>query len=187
MKNMKYIVVGVIVFVVIALVVYLTLPWTLLLGHGIVTDIADSIKSIVQEKPSPTIVYGEFTLELVYEIDGEIVEVSDIYICEYKGYDKESGKIRWKGYMESTGEAGFVLIKKPFQKVYCKIKSPSYYMGEEQYDDDVQPVVVWDSIFYGSKFIDDAELYEKYGIRIISCKAATPIENSFEDFSNINK
>ena len=187
MKNTEYIVVWVLVFIVAALVVYFSLPWTLLLGHGIVNGIVDSIQSIGQEKPSPRIVYGEFPLELVYEIDGEIVEVSDVYICEYRGYDKESGKIYWKGYMKSTGEAGFVLIKKPFQKVYCKIKSPSYYMGEQQYDDKIQPTVIWESIFYGAKWIDDAELYEKYGIRIISCKAATPIENSFEAFSNINK
>lgn len=91
MKNMKCMVALVIVFVVIALVVYLALPWTLLLGHGIVTGIVDSIQSIGQEKPSPRIVYGDFSLELVYEIDGEIVEVSDVYICEYRGYDKESG------------------------------------------------------------------------------------------------
>ena len=187
MKDTKHIGIRVIVFVVIALLVFLSLPWTLLLVNGVVDNISDYVKDIGQEKPYPQITYGEFPLELVYEIDGEIVEVSDVYICEYDGYDKESGKIYWKGYMESTGEAGFVLMKKPFQKVYCKIGSPGYYMGEVQYGNDIQPTVIWESIFYGAKSIDKSELLEKYDIKIISYKVATPIKNSFEAFGDINK
>ena len=57
--------------------------------------------------PEPEVTYGEFPFEIVYEIDGEIFTINDVYVCEYRGIalSEASGKCRsWKGYIKSSGE-----------------------------------------------------------------------------------
>ncbi len=128
--------------------------------------------------PPPEITYGEFPVELVYEIDGEIVTVSDIYVCEYEGYRHR--RHEWKAYMKRTGELGFVLHKDLFTKIYCRIGYADYYMGENVEAPGMEAVVIYKD-FSGSGVLFPAELYEKHKIKLISWTMPEPIENSFPD------
>ena len=37
--------------------------------------------------PSPKIKYGEFKFQMIYSINGELKEVSDTLVCEFKGFE----------------------------------------------------------------------------------------------------
>ncbi len=40
--------------------------------------------------PEPEIKYGEFKFELTYSVDGKMKEISDIIVCEFKGFEVRS-------------------------------------------------------------------------------------------------
>lgn len=68
----------------------------------------------IPNPPEPEITYCEFPFEIVYEIDGEIITINDVYVCQYDGIgaNEGSGKYRvWKSYIKSTGEENLILFK----------------------------------------------------------------------------
>ena len=138
--------------------------------------------------PEPQIKEGEFPFEIVYEIDGEIITVNDVYVCEFDGYDwnEGSGKHRkWKGYIKSSGSEELILLEDGDLKFAVSVGSPEYYMGD--------PSCQWPentpSIYYikpnefggntsGSSGIEP--LLEQYRLKLISWEFSVPIQNSFE-------
>ena len=154
---------------------YMALPWVLLAISGVVEKVTSEPAPVA---PPPEITYGEFPVELVYEIDGETVTVSDIYVCEYEGYRHR--RHDWNAYMKSTGEPGFVLHKDLFTKVYCRIGYAGYYMGEDVGEPEMEAVVIYKD-FSGSGVLFPAELYEKHKIKLISWTMPEPIENHFPE------
>ena len=176
---MKGILIGLII-IVTAVVVYMSLPWTLIMGSYII----DAIKYDPEKGPKPEVTCAEFSVELTYEYNDEIFTVSDVYVCEFESYEEHTGYISWKSYMKSTGEKAFVLHEGDNEKVYCRIGSPSYFMG--QYDSGAINVLTWvdNKTFFGHKenAIEEEALYEQYKITLIGWTASEPIENSFEEF-----
>ena len=82
--------------------------------------------------PEPQIKEGEFPFEIVYEIDGEIITVNDVYVCEFDGFDwnEGAGKHRkWKGYIKSSGSEGLILLEDGDLKFAVSVGSPEYYMS----------------------------------------------------------
>ena len=83
--------------------------------------------------PEPQIKEGEFPFEIVYEIDGEIITVNDVYVCEFDGFDwnEGAGKHRkWKGYIKSSGSEGLILLEDGDLKLAVSVGSPEYYMSD---------------------------------------------------------
>lgn len=131
----------------------------------------------------PDIVYQEFPMEITYEINDEIVTLKEIYVVEYIGFNPEIG-YSYKGYIQSTGEDGFILYEDDDLKLICKLGDADYYIGITQYKNDVEPRAYRkeESFFYGERyfFLDETELYEQYGIKIISWTTSKPLENYYK-------
>ena len=60
--------------------------------------------SACERVPTPRVTHGEFPFELVYEINGEEVRVTDVYVCEFEGIggNENIGKYReWGGHVKA--------------------------------------------------------------------------------------
>ena len=155
------------------------------MGYGLLGYI------FIPNPPKPEITYGEFPFEIVYEIDGEIFTIQDVYVCEYDGVSLDSdgsGKHRnWNGYIKSTGESKPVLLKDENITLACYIRSPGYYMNDPYETDDV---LVSPYIFYiispndyggtSTGVMDIDSFLDKYKLKLVSWKLSTPIKNSFK-------
>lgn len=154
------------------------LPW-ILIAAGIMLSPAP---------PAPEIKYGEFPFEIVYEIDGEVVTVNDVYVCKYAGIGANEGvgKYReWKGSIKGTGEDGLFIKEIDGKKIYCSVGWLEYYMDDP--DDDVAAVpepgfYIIEKYLTGTSIhgVEDNILFSEYNIRVISYKFSDPIKNSFK-------
>ncbi len=167
--------------IMLVLIVYVSMPFTLLMGRAVLK----SFGSDYYENIKPEITQGEFAVSLTYKINGETVTVSDIYLCEYLSYDSVLDKRRWGGEMQSTGKIGFVLHRNLTKEIICWIGTADYYMGDMPDLPSPYPIVAECSRFSGSSgVIGEDELYEKYGIELVSWECSPPVQNSFDDFPN---
>ena len=129
----------------------------------------------------PEIQYAKFPFEIVYSVDGEIYEVKDVFVCEYKGighpFDGEK-ELEWQTYIESSGERDFELFEAENRKgIYIDLGNEEYYMmGKKPYDEYVPGEYLHD----GYHKLNLQEAKEQLGIEIISAKLSDPIENEFE-------
>ena len=139
--------------------------------------------------PTPSVTTAEFPFEIVYETGGEIITVSDAYVCEFEGieWNENVGKHRqWKGYVKSTGEATLVLLTEGAIKVTCSLGSPAYYMSDplapavEEITPTVQRVQTFESGGVSAMTLTAEQLSEQYDIRLISWAFSAPIENTYE-------
>ena len=139
--------------------------------------------------PSPQITYAEFPFEIVYEIDGQTITVTDVYVCEFDGmrWNENAGKYRqWKGYVKSTGKDHVVLLEDGNLQLACGLGSAAYYMGDPsmqgaaEYTPSIYYVKTLESggIVSGTSGIEP--LLEQYKIRLVSWNLSKPIENTFE-------
>ena len=163
--------------------VFLSLPWTLLLGHAIV----EGIKYDPSTEPQPAIAYGEFPVKLTYQIDDEIKTESGILVCKYSHYDL--GDRHWVEYMNGT-EEGLLIYEDKEVKIFCHIGDGAYLMGDASNPKNNEPRfytkrnVWWNG--GSSSLIDEEELCQKYKIKVINWSVADPIVNSFEEFESRN-
>ena len=141
------------------------------------------------DPPAPEITYAEFPFEIVYEIDGEITTVNDVYVCAYDGVGMNEGvgKYRkWKGYVKSTGEADLILLEDGDLKLACSPGAPKYYMSDpEPPDTPYTPHIYYirtNDVIGGTEagILDIEELLEKYKIRLVSWELSEPVQNSFD-------
>lgn len=145
-------------------------------------------ENIIPPAPDvPTITYAEFPFTLVYELDGEEITVNDTVICEYAGNVWDAtGRYRiWDLYYMS---GNVVILKNISEGEYIALstgRTASYYMGDTE-----SPTFSSGEAcgYYRGPYADtgiresyvtDNELYEEYGVRIISFEIAPPIENTF--------
>ena len=145
--------------------------------------------------PKPEVTYGEFPFTLIYEIDGERVEVKDTLVVEYLGVGANEGRGKyneWNRYLKSKYSSGYmrnsvVLYEGLFNNnsaiVYLELGSCEYYMGLEEealyyYHSDVRPgdIVLDTPGYYGA--LTDEELYDKFKIEIIKKEISSPIESN---------
>lgn len=137
----------------------------------------------------PDIKYGEFPFELVYEIDGKVTTINDIYVCEYDGVglNEASKYVKWKAYLKSNGGDPTVLLTQVYNVcVYASFGSPETYMGEYKLPDYevYEPLTLYKETLHENGITTSAplseyELLEQYGIKIIYSKFSSPIVNSF--------
>ena len=106
------------ILILLSPIIYLALSWTVIMGGTWL---------FAPTPNDPQITYGEFPFELVYEIDGETVTVSDVYVCEYMGIERSASGDKnrsWRGYVKSTGYRGVFLMEDDERKVFCNIGYP---------------------------------------------------------------
>ena len=152
---------------------------------AIIVDIASA-----SDPPRPSIVYGEFSFTLVYEINGDEKIIDDVLICEYDGIFTFGGitnKARsWK-YSFKSGMKRITLYQDETNIVYYDLPTyPDTLMGDgisltEWFSKDAWRLGVSDNDNSGRGYsVSEEELFEKYGIRIKSWDIDPPIENSFK-------
>lgn len=184
-KTPKRIMIIALVFIIVLSPVILLLLG--LLGWATISIIGTWL--FTPNPPTPEITYGEFPFEIVYEIDGEIITINDIYVCQYDGIGANEGygKHReWKGYIKSTGEKDLILLEDGNLKLACSLGGPKYYMS----DPSIPTQEFTPKIFYiispnefggtSSGVMDIEPILEQYKIKLISWKLSEPIPNSFE-------
>ena len=136
--------------------------------------------------PAPQETYGEFPFELTYKINGEIITVKDIYVCEYAGvgWSEAGGKYRkWSGYIKGCGESAIFITEDSDRKIFCFVGDAEFYMNDEQYPEE-RPLTprlydVKKNVNVMNSLNQD-EIVAIYNIEIVSWKFSKPIENSFE-------
>ena len=135
---------------------------------------------------NPNIMYEDFPMEVTYKINDEIVTLKEIYVVEYSGFNPELG-YSYNGYIKSTNEDGIILYEEDNLKVICKLGDADYYIGKSgRYENDVVPLHIYCQEekqtfwFFKQKeytVLTENELYEQYGIKIISWTTSDPLDN----------
>lgn len=176
MKKIIIIILG----IMVAIVGFFMLPW-IAIGLGIFFSPAP---------PMPEITYEEFPFRLVYELNGEPIVVEDAIICEYDGIgmDEGQGKRRkWKSRLASGNDRVVLLTIDDTRSVcYSTGAEASYYMGDwsgvtQDGNNRIQPSYMrYESGESAhTTIIPSPELFDKYGIEIISWEPSPPIVNNF--------
>ena len=135
-------------------------------------------------KPSePTIKYGEFPFELVYEYKGEQITITDTIICNYKGisFSLEGGNSReWT--CEFKNDDGYYYIDKENEPDLFIVvpDAPDYYMGDkEESKDSSAPYIRYIDEETGT-YYEEKEKIDIVDIKIIDWKPSEPIQNNFK-------
>lgn len=180
MKNSLKIIIAIVSIVIVISMLFIVtmvgviaLPWTAM---------AIYYNFFEEDPPAPSVTYGEFPFEIVYEIGDETVVVNDVFICEFAGYgaNEGNGKYRkWKSYVKSTREDGVLIFEDAVRKIYVGVGDPEYYMGEYKNCTLEPNVYDIDKIKNDDLFLP-GELEEKYNIKILNWTFSEPIENTFE-------
>ncbi|WP_407453779.1 hypothetical protein [Methanobrevibacter sp.] len=142
-----------------------------------------------EDVPKPQITESEFPFEIVYEIDGQVITVNDVYVCEFDGFDWNEGvgkHRKWKGYIKSSGAEELVLLEDGDLKLAVSVGFPEYYMSDQSI---TQIKELTPSIYYikpnelggtTSGSLDIEPLLEQYKLKLVSWNFSEPIQNSFE-------
>ena len=84
---------------------------------------------------TPEITYAEFPFEIVYEYNGEIKTIEDVFICEYEGYSftLDGGNSRdWKiSYKNNDNYGSYYIDEEKYPNAYIETAfEVGYYMSE---------------------------------------------------------
>lgn len=162
---------------------FVSLPWVLI-GLGIILSLNPLM---------PTIKHGEFPFHLVYEADGKQYTIDDTIICEYAGMGMDEGNGKYIKWEECLAN-GNKIIRFSFAEEYqygvtlfdgviqgqgstiiiCDIGNPQYYLGYKKYTD-YSPGRVSISSPPATGVISEADLWNKYKIKIIEAKFSEPM------------
>ncbi len=161
------------VAVLLSMLVFLFIP--------IVNLMLETYYSVTVVAPEiPEIQYAEFPFEIVYSIDGEVYEINDAYVCEYKGIDWRFEKkvLDWATYFKYSDTEYIELCDTPYDYRICLYAgSPEYYMLG---DDDQVPGEYLHYSYSLAHHLTAEEAEEEYGLEIISATFSEPIENELE-------
>ena len=83
---------------------------------------------------APKITYAEFPFEIVYEYNGEIKTIEDVFICEYEGYSfaLDGGNSRdWKiSYKNNDNYGSYYIDEEKYPTAYIETAfEAEYYMS----------------------------------------------------------
>ena len=163
---------------------------TIILIIAILATAAYSVISSIAFKP--TVTEGEFPFSITYELDGERVTIEDVYKVHYvrnDGYADTKSRV-YAGELKSSGEDNTLYTLKKDENGRIELWThfyTEYLMGDSEYDyfDDepFEPRIY----YYDSEETEyhDEETLAAQGVKLISFKYPTPIENSFV-FSHIS-
>ena len=148
----------------------------------------------VVKAPVPEVKEGRFDFSVTFEINGEEKTYSGVYVCKYDcSYVTFVGKgIIWDAYIENGDRYSVIKIQTIDQYEICIDMDfdPDYFMSDpDYYEGNPEPYLYahsYDSETDSYTYITDPiELFENYGVKLISYSYADPIENSYnEEFTN---
>jgi hypothetical protein len=141
--------------------------------------------------PRPEITYGEFPFRIEYEIHGERIVVEDTIICKFDGFtsvscDSSTRYRDWKASFASGRKTlyhdGADYLVDDANQIYFDMGSAKYYLGkkDEYFSFHAYKITIspWGSQQPATIEID--ELYDTYGIKVISYELPEPIVNTFK-------
>ena len=167
----------------------LFLPTIILIVAVLAMAVCSVVMSIAKK---PTVTEGEFPFTITYELDGETVTIDDVYRTRYvrnDGYADTKGRV-YVGEIGDLGEENTMYTLKKDASGRIELWThfyADYMMGDPEYDyfDDeaFEPRIY----YYDSEETEyhDEETLSEQGVKLISFKYPTPIENSFV-FSHIS-
>ena len=133
----------------------------------------------------PEVREGRFNISVTYEQDGEVKEVSAVYVCEYKGIAwtlEAQPYVNWKESFEGDIKDGGVIpicnTDDGGEIFISLLLYPEYFMGDPNYAE--YTPLVRAKLFYDDEQIDDADVIAEYGVKLIDYKCDDPIENSYK-------
>lgn len=139
--------------------------------------------------PKPKITSAEINFKLEYEIDGEKHEVSDALVCEFDGFSFDEGrgrKRRWKSHYKSMPKNNRLLIYQINEAYFLDlgVGTVEYFMAEPDaiYVPDNPYISLFDSTTgcYITETLEERELLEQHGFKVISWYCDPPIKNTFK-------
>ena len=151
--------------------------------------------------PRPAITRGEFDFRLEYEVDGERIVIEDTIVALFDGFSADAGSMAWyrtwRLHLASDKRAQQLLLHEldDGRKIYYHFGGAGFYMGEVSSSvtvtrKDLPGLGIRNSIFYIERGRDTSignrkgltleELYNDFGIRLVSWEHNSPIENRFE-------
>lgn len=151
--------------------------------------------------PRPAITRGEFDFRLEYEVDGERIVIEDTIVALFDGFSADAGSMAWyrtwRLHLASDKRAQQLLLHEldDDRKIYYHFGGAGFYMGEVSSSvtvtrKDLPGLGIRNSIFYIERGRDTSignrkgltleELYNDFGIRLVSWEHNPPIENRFE-------
>ena len=148
----------------------------------------------------PAIKEARFNFSVTYEHLGEVTTVSGVYVCKYAGlsFSLEGGDFTrgWEGHIEGIEHAGEIYNS---AVLICKTEDggeifldfdlgPAHMMGEPHLEEsEIEPGFFLEysnedhtSSEFGG---DEADIEERYGLKIVGYEYDAPIENSFGLFN----
>ncbi len=178
-RSIKKILLRVLKTAVILIVVFLLIIWSPWIFIG-------CMAILEPDPPTPEETYGEFPFELTYKINGEIITIKDIYVCEYAGvgWSEAGGKYRkWNGYVKGSGETSIFITEDSDRKIFCFVGDAEFYMNDEQYPEKRPLTPHLYSVKKNADIMNSLhqdEIAALYNIEIVSWKFSEPIENLFK-------
>ena len=146
----------------------------------------------------PTVKEGRFDFSVTYEVDGEIKNISGVFVCEFVGAGSriDGYYVEWNSYFLDDFEELFpvdhyncIVVKEhEYGTIYLNLDlQAKYLMSEPGYLDSNRCVPYLVIEYYedkvdeiGSYSTDDAKIIESYGVKIISYDYDAPIENTYK-------
>ena len=159
--------------------------------------VSGAVFMLMPTPPEPEIKYGEFSIKIIYEVNGEKKELTDTIICEFDGFENHgSGGIwrKWISYLKSGNERLVLLKGEDDNGIKYEISDfygvPEYYMGDFydnitlyekslKYDNEFG-YIQWKDGIRSGKVITKDEAFEKYKLQIIDIQYSKPIQNQFK-------
>ena len=139
----------------------------------------------------PEIPYGEFPFKLVYEINGERIEIDDVLVIEHLGQDWNEGSGKYNEWhtfhMKGTKAKNCTTLdlcensETDGATITFFLGSCEYYMGLEETSASIykrykiNPGDIVVSSHKEFRVITEEELYDKFGIKIIEKSVSMPL------------
>ena len=138
--------------------------------------------------PVPKTKEARFDFSVTYQIHGEVNTYKGVFVCKYEGVCVSLvGKNReWIGYLENesletgvaihTNSDGVIYLECGFNPAYlmadpdCMEEPPKPFLILSNYNEETGETTL---------ITDEEELFERYGVKVISYLYPEPIENSY--------
>ena len=142
----------------------------------------------VVEIAVPEVKEGYFDVSVTYEINGEVKNYYGVYVCEYIGTRTSvyGSRRMWDYYVEGADDVAAIIVGDTYDGGVIYIDFgyyPDYLMSDPDCTSgtpEVNLYVTFTENEYGMSVNgDEEEIFEKYGVKVISYYYDSQIENTY--------